>query len=428
MDNLLLSCVQKRNIKKLKYILEKNINHITRRDMLQASVYAASMKAEDILNVFLSRGLHINEILVRAVRHPLKNAIDVLHKMGGDVNHEHDGYLLVTIAAIHHNTECIETLLQYGAQLNLQTVDGETCLACIARYPSDYTNEIQYLVAKGADVNLPNNTGETPLHFAAEYGNTSTLCSLLSVGAQVNHRNNSDETALMMASREHHEQCVHSLLQNAAEHDLQSLKGDTALMKNIKTRYYKQPSYGIINLLLENGCNVNICDNEGLTPLFLAVQLDERIIITKLLECGADISTETNYGMTPFLASIITGYDKLTAQLIHMECFISRNHNWKQRTPLVGLMALALSTTINIENSETLNQLFFGAGETIPIERIHQPHAIAILATKIKHETLMSIIRQAIRLYLSNICPVNLITQITKLPLPISLKKFLYFS
>ena len=91
-------------------------------------------------------------------------------------------------------------------------------------------------------------------------------------------------------------------------------------------------------------------------------------------------------------------------------------------------MSQVLNTRTNTTNCQALNELFFGAGETIPTTHLHRPHIFAIMAMETKHQTLKNIIRQAIRLYLSNLSPVNLISQITKLPLPTSLKKFLYFS
>ena len=430
MNNPLLSCVLKKDIKTLGDILDKNTNHTNTDDMLYASLHAASIRAKDIVNLFISKGVHINDILTEAVKHSFKNATDTLLQMGGDVNHEHNGYTLITLAAIQHDTECMIKLLRCGAQLNVKTASGETCLTCISRSVNDYRKEIQYLAAKGADVNLPNYTGQTPLHIAAIHGNNTTVRTLLSIDAQINHQNIYGETALMIASGKHDIECVLLLLEYGAETDLQSACGDTALMKGIKNIPLAD-SYRIIDLLLENGCNTDISNEEGYTPLFLAVQLDERPMISKLLQFGADIFTETNCGMTPFLASIITGYDELAEHFIDMECHVSGhvpgNKSWKQNSPALTLIGVALSPSFNKLNCGVLNKLFFGAGEKIPIRYIHQPHHIAIMATERKHKTLMTITRHTIRSYISTLSSVNLITQVTKLPLPTSLKKFLYF-
>ena len=430
MNNPLLSCVLKKDIETLGVILHKNTKDISADDMLYASLHAASITAKDIVNVFLTKGVHINDILTAAVKHSFKNATDTLLQMGGDVNHESDGYTLITLAAIQHDTECMNKLLHHGALLNLKTAGGETSLTCISQHLNDYRKEVQYLAAKGADVNLPNDTGETPLHIAAIHGNNKTVRTLLSIGAHINHQDNFGETALMIAAGKHDIECVILLLECGAKKDLKSVCGHTALITAIKNIHYAE-SYKIIDSLLENGCNTDIPDEEGQTPLYLAVELDERPMISKLLQFGADIFTETKYGMTPFLASIITGYDELAAHFIDMECYVSGHmpgtQDWKQNLPAVALMGAALSPSFNKFNCGLLNKFFFGAGEKIEIRYINQPHNIAIMATETKHETLMTITRHAIRSHISTLSSVNLITQVTKLPLPTSLKKFLYF-
>ena len=428
MNNALLSCVLKKDIKTLRDILDKNTNDISADDMLYASLHAASTTTRDLVNVFLSKGVHINDILTEAVKHSFRSATDTLIEMGGNVNCEHGGYTLTTLAAIQHDTDCMKKLLQYGAQLNLKTVNGDTCLTCVAQHFNDYTKEVQYLIEKGADVNLSNDKDETPLYVAAKYGNDATLRVLLSLGAEINHQNCYGETALMIASENHASECVLSLLQCGAEKDWQSLSGDTALMKDIKNMFHGEASHAIIDLFLQTGCDMDIPDYEHETPLSVAIQLDERSIISKLLHFGADIFTESSLGITPFIESIITSHDELAAHLINMECYVGRTQQWKQSPPIVEFLARVLTPSFNPLHSTALNKLFFGAGETIPIRDIYQPHVIAIMATETNHKTLMTITRHTIRSYLLSISPVNLIAQITKLPLPTSVKEFLYFS
>jgi len=66
--------------------------------------------------------------------------------------------------------------------------------------PSDVENLIKTLVTAGTSVNLPAiDTGNTPLHFAAEFASTSTIDTLLSLGADVNARNMEGNTPLLVA-------------------------------------------------------------------------------------------------------------------------------------------------------------------------------------------------------------------------------------
>ena len=433
MNNPLISCVLKKDINAVTNILADDIHNITEKDMLEASLHAASVNAKNIIGVFLSKKIHINDMLATAVKYSFTSAIDVLLQMGGNVNHEYNTCTLLTQAAKQHNIKCMNNLLSQGAQLDYKTKKGETCLTTITRSSNDYTKEVEYLIEKGADVNLPNRRNETPLHKAAIYNNVPTLRSLLSAGAQVNYQDNTGTTALMMACRLFNSESVTLLLQHGANKDIQSLRKDTALMCCLIADFHpRQRKYMTIKLLLENGCNINLVDDYGETPLLLAIQQNEIPIVSELLISGANVLTENKEGLTPFVVSIYKKNDELATYFINMECYISgnlvRNQKWKRNRQIIAQMQSALSPVLNTHNCERLNQLFFGSGETFAIRRIPNPHIIAIMAMETRHKTLKTIVRHNIRTYLSRLSHINLITQITKLPLPTMLKHFLYFS
>ncbi|WP_010214518.1 ankyrin repeat domain-containing protein [Sphingomonas sp. PAMC 26621] len=66
----------------------------------------------------------------------------------------------------------------------------------VRRQDSTYLN---YLLARGADPNLKNNRGETPILIAANLGSTDIIENLVKHGANVNLGNASGETALIRA-------------------------------------------------------------------------------------------------------------------------------------------------------------------------------------------------------------------------------------
>ena len=58
------------------------------------------------------------------------------------------------------------------------------------------------LLKAGADVNVGDSGGMTPLHYAAKYNvNPAVIPALLEAGAEVNARNNKKETPLDLAVR-----------------------------------------------------------------------------------------------------------------------------------------------------------------------------------------------------------------------------------
>jgi ankyrin repeat protein len=88
-------------------------------------------------------------------------------------------------AAIQGDTAALAASLQRGAAIDSldtrRNPNGRRALNWAAWY--DRPDAIRYLVAHGAHINLPNWTGFTPLHHAAENGSLEAARVLLALGA-----------------------------------------------------------------------------------------------------------------------------------------------------------------------------------------------------------------------------------------------------
>ena len=108
---------------------------------------------------------------------------------------------------------------------------------------------LKLLIAKGADINTKDNSGDTPLHYATAYGYANISKELINHGSNINIQNNAGETPL-----------------------------HTAVFWGYK---------GNIELLIEKGADLNIKDVEGRTPLKLAIEMDYYGIADLLRQHGA---------------------------------------------------------------------------------------------------------------------------------------------
>jgi ankyrin repeat protein len=150
------------------------------------------------------------------------------------------------------------------------------------------------LLDRGADPNVSDEYGTTPLIKAASYGHTSTARLLLDHGADIHVRDIRGGTALIYAVVRHPTGFIELLLDRGADVNNRDQSGRTALMWACGNWCYRTG----LERLLEAGANVNAKDNDGNTALIHAAFLDDTIALKLLLEHGADVNAKASDGDT----------------------------------------------------------------------------------------------------------------------------------
>jgi ankyrin repeat protein len=84
------------------------------------------------------------------------------------------------------------------------------------------TSEVESLIASGFNINLFDDLGRTPLHYAVENINYKTVLYLISMGADVNAHDEANirETPLYYAVQSNSIELVELLLQHGADPDI----------------------------------------------------------------------------------------------------------------------------------------------------------------------------------------------------------------
>ena len=121
------------------------------------------------------------------------------------------------------NDTIVNSLIELGAQVDLQDNDGRSALMDASRSGNDVT--VNILLACEAKSNMKDKNGETSLMMACRYGYDSVVTVLLeNTVAIIDLKNNEDWSALMLASWNCHKECVKILLKHGASVERRFLK------------------------------------------------------------------------------------------------------------------------------------------------------------------------------------------------------------
>lgn len=178
------------------------------------------------------------------------------------------------IAASHRRADLVGEMLRFRRLDDEQFVSsgGKTAL-CYAAELGDL-DIVRLLVAHGDDVNHCDAQGFSPLTYAAISGKTQALHELLkSPGLDINRRDCQGRTTLWHATTSRWPETISVLLAvEGLDKNSQDEDGKTPLMCAVMGGHIRT-----VNQLVLAGADVNLCDNQGNTPLTEASRLEGRV-------------------------------------------------------------------------------------------------------------------------------------------------------
>lgn len=178
------------------------------------------------------------------------------------------------------------------------------------------------LFAQGANPDVADDSGDTPLHEAARHGLTSLVNRLLA-RANPNVRNNLGRTPLHEAFTASAWDVAGALLSKQAKLDIRDALGRTALFECVSracplldrlaaagAQFNVTDSSGnsllhdvgdntVAQMLIERGAPVDVKNAEGKTALHIAAEKDNPALATLLLSKGATVNGRDHLGNTP---------------------------------------------------------------------------------------------------------------------------------
>ena len=246
------------------------------------------------------------------------------------------------LAAKFNEEDVVEFLVERGASLEIQDVNGFTAIKYAA--VGGKIRNILRLIELGADVSK--GCGTPLLQLAIQSGHTEPIRLLLEDGADIQNVDPFDmRYCVMEAARMGHLEIIHLLFENGANVGevsegwsplLCAVKaGHTDVVKfilynnaNLLTETFDlgetvlrlATSLELVCYLVERGADIHSRDDLGITPLHNAARNGHSDIVGYLLNQGADIDSLDNCGRSALFHAVDGGHATAAKLLIERGC------------------------------------------------------------------------------------------------------------
>lgn len=185
----------------------------------------------ELCRFFISKGADVNLAGPKSGSPPLHQAktieiAELLISSGAKINAlDYRGATALAEAAVNGNMEVCRFLVSKGADVKLA---GPTSGVTPIHYATKKEIVVMF-VEKGADVNIKDGSGSTPLHWAAHRGSLDIAEYLISKGCDVKAKSNTGELAVHSAARMGNLDIFKLLFDKGGYQDLPNKDGETPL-------------------------------------------------------------------------------------------------------------------------------------------------------------------------------------------------------
>ncbi|KAM9559450.1 ankyrin-3-like isoform 22-T23 [Salvelinus alpinus] len=300
---------------------------------LEANVDAATKKGNTALHIASLAGQ--TEVVKELVTN------------GANVNAQsQNGFTPLYMAAQENHLEVVRFLLEHNSSQSMATEDGFTPLAVALQQGHDQVvsllleNDTKgkvrlpalHIAARKDDtkaaalllqndhnadveskmmVNRTTESGFTPLHIAAHYGNINVATLLLNRGAAVDFMARNDITPLHVASKRGNSNMVKLLLDRGSKIDGKTKDGLTPLHCGARSGHEQ-----VVEILLDRGAPILSKTKNGLSPLHMATQGDHINCVQLLLQNDVPVDDVTNDYLTALHVAAHCGHYKVAKLIV----------------------------------------------------------------------------------------------------------------
>lgn len=269
----------------LSLAIENNITeHIKFYAKNKADINSMDTKGNTPLSLALSSNEKILELVIN------KSNINSLDSQGNTPLH----------VSIINNADLqkIQYILSLTDDVNARNSEGNNALYLAIIKNRQRLGEM--LLAKNADIFSTNNKNYSPLRLALKAG--GTVMDWIITSQTIKATDGSGNTVLHYAAEWELEEAINVLIKKGADIACKNANGETPLFNATKTNNPK-----IIDLLMREGSDPNVRDNLGSTTLHTAVRWDATNSARKLISLGVDVNAQNISGKSALAEAVLTG-------------------------------------------------------------------------------------------------------------------------
>jgi ankyrin repeat protein len=221
------------------------------------------------------------------------------------------GRTLLHVAAAYGHVEICAALTDAGAEVNVADEDSETPLHYAIR--RDQLAAAEFLLQRDADTEVRNAYGRTPLLLVArETGNNEMARLLIAAGADVNVLDRFGASPLGLAAWRGFRGLVNLFLDEAATLP----PADSWEAKSLAMFGAEKGLERLFLLCADSGVDLGMRNESGGSMLHSASQGGSELIVARMLDMGYDVNERDRYGRVPLHYAAELGREAVAQTLL----------------------------------------------------------------------------------------------------------------